>query len=293
MVVSGASGLIGSALVDALRADGMQVQRLVRRTARGADEIEWHPDEGRLDPAPLEGVDAVVHLAGAGIGDKRWTGEYKQLLRDSRVGSTTLLSRTVAGLTNPPRVMLSASAIGYYGECGEEPVNEAAAPGEGFLADLVVDWESAATPAEAAGIRVVHLRSGIVLSRRGGALARMLPIFKLGAGGKLGSGRQWWSWVALPDEIAATRFLLDADVRGPVNVTSPEPARNAELTKVLADVLGRPALLTVPAFALRLAFGEFADSGLLWSQRVIPQKLLDAGFTFAHPDLEPALRELL
>ena len=186
MVVSGASGLIGSALVDALRADGMAVQRLVRRTARGADEIEWHPAEGRLDPAPLEGADAVVHLAGAGIGDKRWTGEYKQLLRDSRVGSTTLLSRTLAGLTSPPRVMLSASAIGYYGERGEEPVDETAAPGEGFLADLVVDWESATAPAEEAGIRVVHLRSGIVLSRRGGALGRMLPIFKLGAGGKLG-----------------------------------------------------------------------------------------------------------
>ncbi|HET7405791.1 MAG TPA: TIGR01777 family oxidoreductase [Mycobacteriales bacterium] len=294
IVVTGASGLLGPRFVDQMRGAGHEVLRLVRRAPASADERTWDPAAGRLDPAIFEGVDAVVHLSGANLGDKRWTGEYKQVLRDSRIVSTGLVSRTLADLPHPPGVLVCASAVGYYGDCGERHVDETAPPGEGFLVDLVVDWERATAPASEAGVRVVLMRSGIVLAPDGGALKKMLPIFKAGLGARLGSGQQWWSWIAVHDQLAAMRYLVENDaVRGPVNVVAPHPVRNVEFTRSLARALHRPAALAAPAFALRLLFGELADAGLLWSQHVVPQALLDAGFSFRHPDLDGALASLL
>lgn len=294
VVIAGASGLLGSALAASLRSDGHQVRRLVRRAARGDDEAAWEPARGRMDPAALAGADAVVALSGAGIGDRRWSGEYKQTLRDSRLEPTGLLAHTLAAMPSPPKVFLSASAVGYYGDTGDATVDESAPAGEDFLARLVVDWEAETAPAAAAGVRVVMLRTGIVLSRHGGALAQMLPIFTAGLGGRLGSGRQWMSWITLADHVAALRHLLeDAEVSGPVNITAPNPVRNAEFTATLARALHRPAVLAVPAFALRLRFGEFAGEGLLAGQRVIPARLRDSGFTFAHPELGGALQAVL
>ena len=282
VAVTGSSGLIGTALVDALIRDRHQPVRVRRR-----------PDGG-IDTDALAGVDAVVHLAGAGIGDRRWNDDYKRLLVDSRVSGTTRVAEAIAAAPTPPRVLLSASAVGWYGDRGDEILDEASAPGHGFLADLCRQWEQAADPARAAGIRVAHLRSGIVLSPQGGALKKQLPLFKLGLGGRFGTGRQWQRWISLDDEVAAVIHLLTADVSGPVNLTAPHPVRNAEFTRTLGAVLRRPTVLPVPAFGPRLLLGrELADVLLFEGQRVQPHALEASGFTFAHPELEGALRALL
>jgi uncharacterized protein (TIGR01777 family) len=297
IVVTGASGLIGSALVPALRDDGHEVVTLVRRPPRAGGEFRWDPAGGQLDPAALAGTDAAVHLAGAGIGDHRWTASYQRELRASRIAGTALLARSLAAVTPPPRVLLSGSAIGWYGTEADgrgEPLDESAPAGSGFLADLVADWEGAADPARDAGIRVAALRTGVVLSTQGGALARQLPLFRRGLGGRLGSGQQWLSWISRTDHVNATRFLLTAAaVRGPVNLVAPAPVTNARFTAALAAALRRPALLPVPRAALRLALGGFADEGVLASQRLAPAALTAAGFRFAHPDLDTALRAIL
>jgi uncharacterized protein (TIGR01777 family) len=290
VVVTGASGLIGSALVRSLGADGHEVVRLVRREPRAPDERRWDPSGGNLDPALMDAADAVVHLAGAGIGDKRWTDDYKQLILSSRVDGTTTIATAIARCTDPPKVLLSASAVGFYGETGDEAVDESAPNGGGFLADVVRQWEAATAPAEAAGVRVVHARSGVVLGADGGALGKVLPLFKLGLGGRLGSGRQWMSWIAIADHITALRFLLDrTDLSGAVNLTAPEPVRNRDYTKAIGRAVHRPALAIVPATALRAALGGFADEGVLVSQRVIPARLDDAGFQFTYVDIDAAL----
>ena len=295
IAVTGSSGLIGTALTASLRADGHDVVPVVRRpVAEGEHAIRWSPQEGEIDEAGLEGVDAVVNLAGAGIGDHRWTDEYKRTLRDSRVRSTDLLARTLAGLDRRPSVLLSGSAIGYYGDAGEVAVTETSPPGDDLLARICVDWEAATAPAEEAGIRVAHVRTGIVLSPDGGALAKLLPLFKLGLGGRMGSGRQWMSWVSLADEVGVLRWLLDQDVAGPVNVTAPNPATNGELTRVLGSVLHRPTLLPVPEFGPKLVVGsELAETLLFFSQRVLPTVLDERGYRFEHPELEGALRAAL
>jgi uncharacterized protein (TIGR01777 family) len=293
VVVTGASGLIGSALVKSLTADGHEVIRLVRREPRAADERQWNP-AGELDPSVMDAADAVVHLAGAGIGDKRWTEDYKQTVLRSRVDGTTTIATAIARSTDPPKVLLSGSAVGFYGDTGEDSVDESASSGSGFLTDVVRQWEEATAAAESADVRVVHARSGVVLSADGGALGKVLPLFKLGLGGRLGSGRQWMSWIAIADHITALRFLLDrTDIAGPVNVTAPEPVRNRDYTKAIGRAVRRPALAVVPATALRVALGGFADEGVLVSQRVVPARLEDAGFPFTYTDIDSALRAIV
>lgn len=295
IAITGASGLIGRALSDALRSAGHRPLPLVRRDpAPGEDAVRWDPAAGTIDAASLEGVGAVVHLAGEGIAEKRWNEAQKRRILDSRVDGTTLLSTTLAGLNRPPGVLLSGSAIGYYGERGDEELTEASDPGDLFISDVCRAWEAATAPAEAAGIRVAHLRTGIVLDAHGGALAKTLPLFRFGLGGRLGSGRQWWSWIGIADEVGAIVFLLDADVSGPVNLTAPTPVTNAEFTKVLGRVLGRPTLLPVPAFGPKILLGsELAEQLLFTSARVLPDVLTGAGYEFRSPDLEGALREEL
>jgi hypothetical protein len=295
ILVSGSSGLIGRALCARLPGLGHTPVRLVRRPAAGPDEIAWDPAAGTLDPAALAGLDAVVHLAGAGIADRRWTPARRRELVDSRVRSTMLLAVALAASASPPRVLLSASASGWYGDRGDEALDETAAPGGGFLAGLARAWEDAAAPAAAAGIRVVHPRTGIVLTPGGGALAQLLPLFRLGLGGPLGDGRQWWSWITLDDLVEALVHAIGhVEVRGPFNAASPAPATNTAFARALGRVLHRPAWLPAPAFALRLALGrELADEVLLASQRLRPAVLERTGFRFADPDLEPALRRLL
>ncbi|WP_204045348.1 TIGR01777 family oxidoreductase [Acrocarpospora phusangensis] len=295
IVVTGSSGLLGSALIRALTADGHQVRRLVRHPPAAPDEAFWNPDEGILDPAVFEGADAVVHLAGAGIGDKRWTESYKRTVLESRTKGTSAVAAALSGMGAPPRVLLSSSAVGFYGDTGDRAVDEKDRQGEGFLADVVGQWEGATARAEEAGVRVVRLRSGVVLSRRGGALAKVLPIFRMGLGAPLGTGRQYFSWISLHDWVDAVRFLLQKDeISGPVNVTSPEPVTNAEYTKALGEALNRTTLpIPTPAFALRLALGGFADEGVLIGQRVIPRVLLDHGHRFNEPDLPTALKSAL
>lgn len=294
IVVSGASGLIGSALVPLLRDGGHDVLTLVRGQPRDATEIRWDPAAGQLDAARLAGVEAAVHLAGAGVGERRWTPSYRRTILDSRVQGTDLLSRTLARQEPRPAVLLSASAVGWYGDTGDREVDESAPRGAGFLADVVGQWEAATRPAVEAGIRVCLLRTGLVLSTRGGALAKQLPLFKAGLGGRLGSGRQYQSWISLPDEVAAIRFLLGTDdVRGPVNLVGPAPVTNAEFTKTLATALRRPAFWVVPAPALRLVLGGFADESVLAGQRVRSRVLDEAGFSFAHQDLAHALHAVL
>ncbi len=294
VAITGSSGLIGTALRQRLEADG-HVVVAVRRGAPRAGEIAWDPEAGRLDPADLAGLDAIVHLAGEGIGDRRWTPEHKRRVVDSRIKGTKLLSEALAACDERPAVLLSGSAVGYYGQDrGDEAVTESSGPGADFLAQLCVDWEAATAPAAAAGIRVAHLRTGIVLDRTGGVLPRMVLPIRLGVGGKLGRGDQWISWITLADHVAATRFLLDHDVHGPVNLTAPEPVTNAQLTKAIGRRLHRPTFLAVPAFALRLAFGaERADNLLFASQRALPEVLQDRGFTFEHPLVDPALEAVL
>jgi uncharacterized protein (TIGR01777 family) len=293
VVVSGSSGLIGTALVEALAAAGHRPIRLVRGDARG-EVIRWDPKAGTIDAASLEGVGAAVHLAGAGIGDHRWTEDYKREIRESRTVSTDLLARTLASLSRPPSVLLSGSAIGYYGDRGDEVLTEASAGGDTFLADVCQAWEAATAPASEADLRVVHLRTGIVLSADGGALKKQLPLFKLGLGGRFGSGRQWQSWIAIDDWVGAALHLLEHDVVGPVNLTAPNPVTNAEFASTLGRVLHRPAFVPVPRFGPKLVLGaELADSLLFESQRVLPSILHESGHQVAHADLEPALRAVL
>jgi len=294
VAVSGASGLIGSALTRRLAADGHRVSRLVRRPA-GPGEISWEPATGRLDPNDLEGLDAVVHLAGENVG-MRWTRARKARIRDSRVQSTRLLSEALARTRRHPQVLVSASAVGIYGDRGDEILTESSAPGPGedFLAALGQEWENAAAPARTAGIRVVHPRLGMALSPAGGALGKMLLPFRLGLGGRLGEGSQWMSWISIDDVAGALLHLvLNGALSGPVNVTAPEPVRNRDFTRTLGRVLSRPTPLPVPSAALRLVLGEMADSTLLASTRVLPERLLESGYRFAHPDLETALRHVL
>ncbi|MET9495517.1 TIGR01777 family oxidoreductase [Streptomyces sp. NPDC006552] len=290
IAVAGASGLIGSALVRSLTADGHEVRRLVRRAPRAADEIRWDPTKGEVDTGGLTGCEAVVNLAGAGVGDHRWTDAYKREIRDSRVLGTTTLAEALAALPTPPRVFLNGSAVGYYGCTGGRAVDESAPAGEGFLPSVCVAWEAATAPAHQAGIRTVLARTGLVVSRSGGAWAKLFPLFKAGLGGRLGDGRQYWSYIALHDHVAALRHLLDSeDVSGPVNLTAPHPATNREVTAAMARVLHRPALVPAPAVALRLVLGEMAGD-VLGSTRAVPARLLESGFTFAFPDLEQAIR---
>lgn len=288
IAVTGSSGLIGSALVEALRADGHDVLRLVRRAPREPGEVQWDPEQP-LNPAKLEGVQAAVNLSGAGVGDKRWTESYKRTLVDSRVNPTHTLATALAALEPKPTVLLQGSAIGYYGDHGDTPIDETNGPADDFLARLTVRWEAAAAPAEAAGIRVAYLRTGLVVSSNGGAWGRMFPIFKFGLGGKLGNGRQYWSFISLSDHVRAMKYLLTLDVSGPVNLTGPEPVTNAEVTKTMGKVLHRPTLLPAPAFGLKLVLGEFSTETLR-SQRVLPNVLLKAGFDFEHPTIEAAIR---
>lgn len=291
IVVTGASGLIGSALVPALRSDGHSVLRLVRRAPQGTDEASWDPAGHRLDPAVLAGTDAVVHLSGAGVGDRRWSAGYKQTLQRSRIDTTATLAEAIAAAEPRPRVWVSASAVGWYGDTGDREVDESSPPGVGFLASLCRRWEDSTGAAERAGVRVVHPRSGLVLTRAGGLVRRLLPLYRLGLGGRLGSGRQFWPWISLADEVRAIQFVLvNEAVAGPVNLVGPRPATNAEFSRALARALHRPALAPVPAFALRLVLGEFADEGVLVGQRVAPRVLEQAGFSFAHPTLDTAMR---
>jgi uncharacterized protein len=296
VAVTGSSGLIGSHLVPALRADGHEVLRLVRRTPRTADEHRWDPQHRRIDPALLADVDAVVNLAGVGIGDRRWTAKYKQRVLSSRVDATRTVSEAMAtaAAADParPRVLLSGSAVGWYGDTGDRVVDERAPAGRDFLSAVCSQWEEAAAPAADAGVRVTLLRTGLVLGP-GGLLGRLAPLFRLGVGGRLGSGRQYWPWISLADEVDAIRFLLTAPIAGPVNLTAPTPVTNAEFTRALARVVHRPAALPVPGLALRLVVGEFAPVGILAGQRAVPARLQDAGFTWTHGDLDAALRTAL
>jgi uncharacterized protein (TIGR01777 family) len=291
VAITGASGLIGSALARSLRSDGIRVVSLVRRAAEGVDEIQWQPGAVRLDPAQLAGIDAVVHLAGAGIQDRRWSEKHKRLVLDSRVDGTRTIAEAIASAGGTgPTTLLSGSAVGYYGDTGERVVDETAPSGDGYLAHVCREWEAAAAPAEDAGARVVYLRTGLVLSPRGGLLGKLRPLFRLGLGGRLGSGRQYQPWISLQDQVRAIRFALDhEDVRGPVNVTGPEPVTNRELTRALARAAHRPALAVVPAPALRLALGEFADEGVLIGQRALPAALQRSGFRFEHATVDAAL----
>ena len=289
VVVSGASGFVGPPLLERLRADGHEVLRLVRRLPQTSDEIEWDPAAGELDPAQLEGVEAAVNLSGAGVEEKRWTTEYKRVIRDSRVDSSRTLATALAGLATPPRVLVQASGMDYYGDTGDTVVPESHPRGDGFLPDVCEDWEAAARPAQDAGIRVAHLRTSLVLGHQGGSMGRLLPLFKLGLGGQMGRGRMWWSWITLPDMVGVIAFLLENDVSGPVNVAAPDPVRNKEFTAELAKALHRPAFAVVPPPALRLVLGEFADN-VLASHRLAPQVLLDAGYDFEHPDIASAMQ---
>ena len=294
VAVTGASGLVGSALVPFLTSGGHEVLRLVRRPARGEDEAQWDPAAGTLDARSLEGVDAVVNLSGENIAGGRWSEARKARLRGSRIASTELLARTLASLKRPPKVLVSTSAIGYYGSQDSRWLTEASPADDDFLGRLAVDWEAAAAPAAEAGIRVVHPRLGLVLSPAGGALGKMLPPFRAGLGGVVGPGTQYMSWVAMDDLLGALHHaMVDEGLGGAFNLVSPEPVTNREFTKTLGRVLGRPTITPVPAFALRLALGEMADATLLASTRVRPARLLETGYAFLYPELEGALRHLL
>ncbi len=299
VVISGSTGLIGTALARSLRADGHRVLPLTRSDPKpGETALRWEIDRGEIDRAGLEGVDAVVHLAGEGIAAKRWSDDQKKRVLASRTRGTALLADTLATLDLKPRVMVSASAVGYYGDRGDTEPTEASGPGHGFLTEVCVAWEAAADRAEAAGIRVARIRTGIVLSAEGGALAKQLPLFKLGVGGKLGSGRQYQSWISIDDEVGAIRFLLDpaggTELEGPVNLTGPEPVTNAAFTRALGSVLSRPAIVPVPSFAPKVLLGsELAEQVLFASQRALPAALDGAAYRFRHRDVTTALRAVL
>ena len=296
VLLSGASGMLGPAISDALERQGVRVLRLVRRVPGTANELQWAPSgAGIFQPEGLEGLSAAVHLSGANVAARRWNEAYKQEMRDSRVTSTRTLSQTLARLKNPPKTLITASAVGLYGDRGDEVLSEDSAAGVGYyFPELCMAWEAAAQPAERAGIRVVHLRFGMVIARDGGAMARLAPLFRLGLGGRLGSGRQWMSWVSEPDAVSAVLYLLEeTTLFGAINVVAPEPVTNATFTRELARAVHRPAVLPAPAFALRLAFGEMADEALLASTRAVPKRLQEAGFVFKHPTLAQALAEAL
>ena len=294
IVVSGSSGLIGRALVPALRDAGHVVRRLVRREPAAPDEIRWDPVSSAIDTDGLAGVEGVIHLAGEGIADRRWTPEQKRRILESRTRGTSLLARTIATLDPQPRVFLSSSAVGYYGDGGDELLTEDAPRAPGFLADVVAAWEAATQPAVDAGIRTVFLRSGVVLSPDGGAMGKVLPLFKLGLGGPIGRGREWWPWISMVDEVGAIVHLLDADVSGPVNLTAPNPVRASEYAKALGRALHRPAFLPIPRLGPQLLLGRELTAALLGqSQRVAPTRLEASGYAFRHPDLDAALAELL
>lgn len=288
IAITGASGMIGSALLGHLKSEGHTVQRLVRRPVVSPDEVFWNPKTGEVDLAPLEGVDAVIHLAGANVGDKRWSKKYRAEILNSRLLGTNTIATAVGKLK--PQVFISSSAIGWYGETGNRSVTEDDRPGDDFLAAVCKGWESAADTAS--GSRVVKIRTGLVLEPTSGALGKMLPLFKLGVGGKLGNGKQWWSWITLHDQIKAICYLLEKDLEGPINLVSPNPATNQEFTAALARALRRPALIPVPGFALKIALGGFS-SEILGSKRVLPKKLTDSGFEFDYPHLAPALAALI
>ncbi|MFE1176384.1 TIGR01777 family oxidoreductase [Streptomyces sp. NPDC058773] len=303
IAITGSAGLIGTALVRSLRAgdtsraggpgDGHEIVRLVRRAPAAPGEVRWDPKRQQIDTAGLAGCDAVVHLAGAGVGDHRWTAAYKQEIRDSRVLGTRALATALAAMDAPPRVFVCGSAIGYYGDTGDRRTDESAPAGSGFLPEVCTAWEAAAKPAQEAGIRTVFARTGLVVARSGGAWGRLFPVFRLGLGGRLGDGSQYWSFISLDDHIAALRHLLDTeDLSGPVNLTAPEPVTNREVTAVMGRVLNRPTPFPVPAPVLRVALGEFAGD-VLGSQRVIPRRLLDSGFVFRHPGITEAVRAAL
>lgn len=295
ILVTGSTGLIGSVLIPLLRTEGHKVVRLVRASSRrDSEKIPWDPAAGRLDPSVLEGFDGVVHLSGENIGEGRWTAARKQRIYDSRIRSTQLLCESITRLRQPPKVLVCASAIGFYGDRGDELLREDSAPGLGFLADLCRDWEGACQAAVGKGIRVVSLRNGIVLSSRGGALPRMVMPFRLFVGGKVGSGKQYMSWIALDDTVAVILHALSTDaLQGPVNAVAPNPATNLEFTKNLGRVLRRPTLFPVPSLVIRSVFGQMGNELLLFSQRVEPARLLETGFTFRYPELEGALRHAL
>jgi len=288
IAVTGASGLIGTALVGHLKSEGHTVQRLVRRAVVAPDEIQWDPKSGYVDIDSLRGVDAVIHLAGVGVGDKRWSKKYKSEILNSRLLGTTAIANAVAEVK--PQLFISASAIGWYGESGNRAVVESDRAGDDFLAAVCREWEGAADLA--AGVRTVKIRTGLVLDPTGGALGKMLPLFRLGLGGKLGSGKQWWSWITLHDVIRAITFVLEKPISGPVNLTSPNPVTNQEFTAALARAMHRPALFPAPAIALKIALGGFS-SEILGSKKVIPQSLTEAGFTWDYPHISSALKALI
>ena len=299
IIITGASGLIGSALIPLLQSKGHSITRFVRDKAQakrddGTQAVEWNPQQGELDARLLEGNDAVFHLAGEPVAEGRWTEEKKRRIRESRVRGTNLLAAKLAECANPPHTFICASAVGFYGDRGEEVLREESASGTGFLSEVCREWEASADAAREKGIRVVHARFGIVLSSDGGALAKLLTPFKLGLGGKLGTGRQYMSWIAIDDTIEALHHALtNTQLEGAMNVVAPNPVTNSEFTETMGRVLGRPALFSVPKFAARLAFGEMADAALMSSQRLLPAHLLATNFVFKYPQLEGALRHLL
>ena len=290
VVIAGSRGLIGTALLEHLARHGHHTRRLVRHEPTSSREIGWDPAAGRLAPEDLRGVDAVVNLGGVGLGDHRWTPRYRQEILQSRTGPTALIARTLAdlaGSAGAPTVLLQGSAVGYYGDRGDEILTEASTPGVGFLPDVVQAWEAATATAEQAGVRVAHLRTGIVMARDGGSFGRLLPLLRLGVGGPLGSGRNVWSWITLADQIGAIEHLLTADVRGPVNLTAPTPARQSDVVAAVARELHRPSVLRVPRVALKIAIGDFADD-VLSSQHALPTVLTASGYEHVHPDLAAA-----
>ncbi|TKK80655.1 TIGR01777 family protein [Herbidospora galbida] len=294
IAVTGASGLIGTALTASLRQSGHEVLSLVRRPPTSPGQVQWDPAGGVLDPADLAGVEAIVHLAGAGIGDHRWTDSYKRTVIESRRMGTSTLVRALNAMDKPPSVLLSGSAVGYYGDTRDRIVDETAPRGAGFLADVCGAWEEAAQPARQSGMRVVTMRTGVVLSKRGGMLGQILPIFRIGMGAPLGSGEQYLSWISVPDWVSAARFLLGADIDGAVNLTAPEPVTNKTFTKEVAAALKRPSMpLAVPGFVLKTAVGGFAEEGILMGQRAVPARLTAAGHHFSHPTIKEALADAL
>lgn len=294
IIVSGSHGLVGSALIKALETAGHEIYRLVRHAPNSESEIEWSPDRYSIAISRIEGFDAVYHLAGESIASGRWNEEKKRKIRESRTKGTKLLADAVANLSQPPKTLISASAIGYYGDRGDELLTETSPPGNDFLADVCVEWEKATEHARAKGVRVVNTRFGIILDKDGGALAKMLTPFRMGIGGRIGDGKQWMSWIALEDVIGALQFVLkNESLNQPVNFVAPNPVTNAEFTKTLGNVLSRPTVFPIPEFGVRLAFGEMADALLLSSQRVEPRSLKQAEYEFRYSDLESALRAIL
>jgi uncharacterized protein (TIGR01777 family) len=294
ILLAGSHGLVGTALIEALKADGHELSQLVRYTPHSESEIEWSPDRFSISIGRLEGFDAVINLAGESIAEGRWTDEKKQRIRESRVKGSTLLSNVLSGLAKPPATFICASAIGYYGNRGDELLIEDSEPGNDFLANVCVDWEEATRKASESGIRVVNTRFGVILDPKGGALAKMLPPFRMGVGGRIGDGKQWMSWISLEDVVAGLKFVLTNDaLRGPVNFVAPNPVTNAEFTKTLGKTLSRPTIFPIPAFGVRLMFGEMGEALLLGGQRVEPAKLTQAGFSFTSATIDEALRRLL